>query len=213
MKIVIPLYPRFTALDVVGPYEMLARVPGAEVALAAEEPGPIVADTGSLALLADSAWSEHDGADAVVVPGGPGTAAALTSTLPAWLAAVRPPTTWMTSVCSGSLLLGAAGLLAGQPATSHYRVREMLREFGAVPTEERVVVDERTGTITAAGVSAGLDMGLRLAALLSTPTVAQAIQLWTEYDPQPPYDSGTPHRAPQEVQDLAAVLEAEARES
>jgi transcriptional regulator GlxA family with amidase domain len=205
--VVIPVYDRFTALDVVGPYQMLAFTPGVRVLLAAEEPGLVTDDIGSLSLRAIG-LDEVDRADIVLVPGGPGTLAALDGALPKWLAHVHRDADWTTSVCSGSLILGAAGLLRGLRAATHYRHLDKLPFFGAVPTPERVVEEPDARIITAAGVSSGIDMALRLVELVAGREIAEAVQLWTEYDPQPPFDSGSPQKATIAVQDLAAGYEA-----
>lgn len=208
-QVVITLYDDFTALDVVGPYQMLAFTPGVTVTLAAMEPGPVVDDRRSLVLTA-RALAEVDPPDVVVVPGGPGTVNALGSELPAWLSSVHAHTRWTTSVCSGSLILGAAGLLRGLRATTHYRHLEELPLFGAIATPERVVEQPDSRIITSAGVSSGIDMALRLVELISDRVTAQAVQLWTEYDPQPPYDAGSFAKADPEVRRLAGEYEAAA---
>ncbi|NUP39118.1 MAG: DJ-1/PfpI family protein [Streptomyces sp.] len=190
MQIAALLYEGFTALDVVGPYEVLARIPGAEVVFTAVEAGPVRTDLASLALTADRPLSEVTAPDVLVVPGGPGTEAALGD--PAvldWLRAVDAGTTWTTSVCSGSLLLAAAGLLTGRRATSHWITLEHLPAFGAVPSTERVVFDGKYAT--AAGVSAGIDLALHLVGRIAGDAVAEAIQLVTEYAPEPPYSAGS----------------------
>ncbi len=147
--------------------------------------------------------------DVVVVPGGPGEVAVRAGgTALDWLRAVHPTTAWTTSVCTGSLILAAAGLLDGLRATSHWLAYDQLRALGAVPVAERVVVDGEHRIVTAAGVSAGIDMGLTLAARIAGDAVAQAIQLGIEYDPRPPFDSGSPDRAPAEV---VALLRAGSR--
>lgn len=189
------LYPGFTALDVVGPYEILSRIPGAEVVFTAVEAGPVRTDMASLALTADRPLAEVTAPDLVLVPGGPGTQAALAD--PAvleWLRAVDPGTTWTTSVCSGSLILAAAGLLNGRRATSHWIALDTLPLLGAVPTAERVVFDGKYAT--AAGVSAGIDLALHLAGRLAGDAVAEAIQLVVEYAPEPPYSAGSAATAP-----------------
>jgi len=201
--VAITLYDGFTALDVVGPYQMLAFTPGVEVVLVAEVARPVLDDQASLHLTATS-WRDVDRPDVVVVPGGPGTAAALGSGLPTWVASLHEHTAWTTSVCSGSLILGAAGLLTGLRAATHYRHREKLAWFGALACEDRVVEQPAARIITSAGVSSGIDMALRLVELLTDRRTAQAVQLWTEYDPQPPYDTGSPLRAPADVLALAA---------
>ena len=208
-RVVIPVYDGFTALDVVGPYQMLALTPGVSVVLAAERPGPVVDDQRSLTLIA-SGLDEAGRPDVVVVPGGPGTVTALVGSLSGWLAAVHADTRWTTSVCSGSLILGAAGLLDGLTATTHYRHLDKLPLFGAVASTDRVVEQPAARIITSGGVSSGIDMALRLVELLTDTRTAQAVQLWTEYDPQPPYDAGSPSRASAEVLELAGRWEAEA---
>ncbi|WP_329496157.1 DJ-1/PfpI family protein [Kitasatospora herbaricolor] len=195
MQIAVLLYDRFTALDAVGPYEVLGRIPGAEVVFAAARPGPVRTDQGTLAVTADAALSEVTSPDVLLVPGGPGTADVLAdpATLD-WIRRVDAGTTWTTSVCSGSLLLGAAGLLEGRRATSHWVSLEHLPAFGAVPTAERVVVDGKYAT--AAGVSAGIDLALELTGRIAGDETARAIQLVVEYDPRPPYDAGSVATAP-----------------
>ncbi|MBO1416651.1 DJ-1/PfpI family protein [Streptomyces sp. FH025] len=199
MRIAVLLYPDFTALDAVGPYEVLSRIPGAEVVFTAARRGPVRTDMTSLAITADAALDEVDSADLLLVPGGPGTEAQLGD--PAvleWVRAVNATTTWTTSVCSGSLILGAAGLLKGRRATSHWGVLDGLPRFGAEPTgTERVVMDGKYAT--AAGVSAGIDLALTLTGLIAGDATAQAIQLLIEYDPQPPYASGSIAKASPEV--------------
>ncbi|ANP50765.1 putative intracellular protease/amidase [Streptomyces griseochromogenes] len=195
MHIAMVVYDRFTALDAVGPYEILSRLPDARVDFVAERPGPVRTDTGFLAVTADKALDEVTSPDIVVVAGGPGTAEQLENpALLDWLRAVDARTTWTTSVCSGSLLLAAAGLLKGRRATSHWAALEVLKQFGAEPTGERVVTDGKY--VTAAGVSSGIDMGLTLVGRIAGDEHAQAVQLLTEYDPQPPYDAGSPQKAP-----------------
>ncbi|MET9613070.1 DJ-1/PfpI family protein [Kitasatospora indigofera] len=195
MQIAVLLYDRFTALDAVGPYEVLGRIPGAEVVFAAARPGPVRTDQGTLAVTADAALSEVTSPDVLLVPGGPGTADVLAdpATLD-WIRQVDAGTTWTTSVCSGSLLLGAAGLLLGRRATSHWISLEHLPAFGALPTAERVVVDGKYAT--AAGVSAGIDLALELTGRIAGDQTARAIQLVVEYDPRPPYDAGSVATAP-----------------
>ncbi len=191
----IVLFDRFTALDAVGPYEVLSRVPGAETVFVAERTGPVRNDTGSLALSADRTLADLPAPDVVVVPGGPGQDAQMDNeTLLDWLRAADATSTWTTSVCSGSLLLGAAGLLGGRRATSHWLALDLLKRYGAEPTGERVVTDGKY--VTAAGVSAGIDMGLTLVGRIADDEHAQAVQLLIEYDPRPPYDAGSPEKAP-----------------
>jgi transcriptional regulator GlxA family with amidase domain len=191
------LYPDMTALDAVGPYEVLARLPGADVAWVASTPGPIRTDAG-MVMTADSGLDDVPSPDIIVVPGGPGTLPALQDTAAVdWLRRAHETSTWTTSVCTGSLLLGAAGILDGKRATSHWILRDMLPQFGAEPVAERVVIEGRV--ITAAGVSAGIDMALRLAATEAGEDEARALQLVIEYDPDPPFDSGSLERADDET--------------
>lgn len=199
MQIAILVFDRLTALDAIGPYEVLSRLPGADTVLVGVRPGPVRSDTGSLTLTADAALDEVPRPDVVVVPGGPGQTAHMSdSPILNWLRAISP--TWTTSVCTGSLILAAAGLLSGRRATSHWLAIDQLAAFGAHPTSERVVEDGPY--LTAAGVSAGIDMALTLAARIGGDTVAQAIQLGIEYAPEPPYSAGRPDSAPTHVVDL-----------
>jgi putative intracellular protease/amidase len=201
MKIAIPLYDRFTALDAVGPYEVLRNLPGATVTFVAKETGPVRTDSGALAIVADKAIRDVPSADVLVVPGGPGQSDFMDDDeILSWIRRVDATTQWTTSVCTGSLLLAAAGLLEGKKATSHGLALEQLTAFGVEPTLERVV--EQGKIITAAGVSSGIDMGLRLAAHIAGDDVAQMIQLGIEYDPQPPFNSGSPAKAPAALVDL-----------
>ncbi|MEV6615933.1 DJ-1/PfpI family protein [Streptomyces sp. NPDC051051] len=195
MQIAIVLFDRFTALDAVGPYETLGRLPDAQTVFVAERTGPVRNETGNLALTADRTLAEVPHPDIVVVPGGPGQTPQMDNPLLLdWLRAADATSTWTTSVCTGSLLLAAAGLLEGRRATSHWLALEQLRRYGAEPTGERVVTDGKY--VTAAGVSAGIDMGLTLLGRIAGDEHAQAVQLLTEYDPRPPYDAGSPHKAP-----------------
>jgi transcriptional regulator GlxA family with amidase domain len=201
MQIAFVLYDRFTALDAVGPYESLSRLPDAETVFVAERPGPVRTDTGALGIVADRPLAEVTRPDVVVVPGGPGQQALMEHRpLLDWLRAVDATSTWTTSVCTGSLLLAAAGLLDGRRATGHWLALDRLRRFGVEPVEERVVFDGKY--VTAAGVSAGIDMGLALSGRIAGDEHAQAVQLAQEYDPQPPYDAGSPHKAPAHIVDL-----------
>ncbi|WP_432140620.1 DJ-1/PfpI family protein [Streptomyces sp. bgisy084] len=198
MQLAILLYDHFTTLDAVGPYETLSRLPDTEAVFVGEHTGPYRNDLGSLALVADATLDEVTAPDLLVVPGGPGQLAHMTDgPLHEWIRAVDAHTTWTTSVCTGSLILGAAGLLRGRRATSHWLALDQLPGFGAEPTGERVVFDGKY--VTAAGVSSGIDMGLALAGRIAGDTAAQTIQLGIEYDPQPPYDAGSPDKAPAEV--------------
>ena len=198
MQIVVLLFQRFTALDAVGPYQVLTRLPGAEVIFAAEQPGLIADDDGALQLYAGAALADVPHPDVVVVPGGPGQADQMGARpLHEWLRAADETTAWTTSVCTGSLILAGAGLLAGRRATSHWLALGELARYGATPVAERVVFDGKY--VTAAGVSSGIDMALALAGRIAGDRTAQAIQLGIEYDPQPPYDAGSPDRAPAEI--------------
>jgi transcriptional regulator GlxA family with amidase domain len=202
MIVAVLMYDRFTALDAVGPYEVLCRVPDADVRFVAARPGPVRNDNGSLTLLVEHGLDDVPRPDIVVVPGGPGEVAVRAGEAIDWLRGVHATTTWTTSVCTGSLILGAAGLLRGLRATTHWLAVDALRDLGATPVDERVVIEQEHRIITAAGVSSGIDMGLTLAARLAGDIVAQAIQLGIEYDPQPPFDSGSPAKAPAGVVEL-----------
>jgi transcriptional regulator GlxA family with amidase domain len=198
VQIAILLYDRFTALDAIGPYEVLARLPGATVVFAAERPGPVRADTGMLGLMADAALADVPHPDIVLVPGGPGQEEQMSEgAVLEWLRAADDASSWTASVCTGSLILAAAGLLAGRRATSHWLALDQLAEFGVTPVSQRVVIDGKF--ITAAGVSAGIDMALALAGRIGGKELAQAIQLGIEYDPQPPYSAGSPGKAPRDL--------------
>jgi putative intracellular protease/amidase len=195
MDIAILLFDRFTALDAVGPYEVLSRLPGARVVFTAEQAGPVTADSGVLQLIAGATLAQLPQPDIVLVPGGPGqTAQMADGPVHEWLRSADQASTWTTSVCTGSLILAAAGLLRGRDATSHWLALDQLRELGATPVQQRVVFAGKY--VTAAGVSAGIDMALALAGQLAGSETAQAIQLGIEYDPQPPYDAGSPGKAP-----------------
>jgi putative intracellular protease/amidase len=198
VRIAIPIFGGLTALDAVGPYEVLARLPGATVHFVALEPGPKRTENGMLALTADLALEKLPDPEVLVVPGGFGTRALMgDERLLAWLRAAHERSQWTTSVCTGSLLLAAAGILRGLEATTHWLELETLRAYGAVPVDRRVV--EQGKVIAAAGVSSGIDMALMLAARIAGEQQAQAIQLGIEYDPQPPFDSGSPAKAAPEV--------------
>lgn len=200
MQIAAVLFPRLTALDIVGPYEVLQRLPGASVIFVGHEIGTVRTENGFLGLSVDAVFEEVMAPDVVVVPGGYGSRALMDDErILDWLRAVHPTTTYTTSVCTGSLVLGAAGLLQGLTTTTHWSVLNDLEALGATPTSQRVVehLDERI--ITAAGVSSGIDMALRLSELLVDDVAAQAMQLMVEYDPQPPFDCGSMDKASPEV--------------
>jgi putative intracellular protease/amidase len=202
-EIAFVLYPEMTALDIVGPYDVLARLPGAQARFVAANPGPIVTDVG-LTLTADTRLDEVPAPDIVVVPGGPGTIAALQDqVLIDWLTRAHETSRWTTSVCTGSLLLAAAGILAGKRATTHWITRDMLAQLGAEPVSDRVVIEGKV--VTGAGVSAGIDMALTLAALEAGEDEARAIQLTIEYDPQPPFDSGAVELAGEQLRERATA--------
>jgi putative intracellular protease/amidase len=201
MEIAIPLFDRFTALDAVGPYEVLSRLPQARVEFVAKEAGPVRTDNGMLLLCPERALDEVQHPDVVLVPGGPGTRPLVEDeAMLGWIRTAHESSQWTTSVCTGSLLLAAAGILEGLEATTYWSELETLARYGARPTERRVV--EQGKVITAAGVSSGIDMALVLAARIAGDEVAQAIQLGIEYDPQPPFDSGSVAKAPKPVVDL-----------
>ncbi|MFD9819226.1 DJ-1/PfpI family protein [Streptomyces violascens] len=200
MQIAVALYPGFTALDAIGPYETLGPLPGAETVFVAEQAGPVRNDRGNLALVAEKSFAEVTRPDIVIVPGAPPVAVEPHlggGPLLDWLRTADVATTWTTSVCTGSLLLGAAGLLTGRRATSHWLSLDHLATFGVTPTGDRVVFDHKY--VTAAGVSSGIDMGLTLAGMIAGDRHAQAVQLLIEYDPQPPYDAGSPDKAPADL--------------
>jgi putative intracellular protease/amidase len=211
MQIVIPLFDRFTALDAVGPYEVLSRIPDSRTTFVGTQAGPYTTDNGMLTIVAEASIDDFPDPEILVVPGGWGTRDAMSDErLLDWIRKVHETSQWTTSVCTGSLLLGAAGVLDGLDATSHWLELDTLAELGAHPTERRVV--EQGKVITAAGVSSGIDMGLVLLAKIAGDEFAQTIQLLIEYDPQPPFDSGSTSKAPpeivQRIRDLAAARQA-----
>lgn len=201
MEIALLLYDGLAPLDAVGPYEVMRNVPGWEVRTVAKEKGEVRSEDGTLALLADHALSEVSTPEIVLVPGGIGNRRLLgDEELLDWLREVDQGTKWTTSVCTGSLLLGAAGLLDGRRATTNWLVLDALADFGAEPVGGRFVEDGKV--ITAAGVTAGIDMALHLVSREVGPEMAQAVQLGIEYDPDPPFDSGSPEKAPAEIVEL-----------
>jgi putative intracellular protease/amidase len=207
MQVAIPLFPRFTALDAVGPYEVLQRIPDISVVFVGHQRGEVRSDDGMLGLLCDARLDEVTRPDVVVVPGGIGTRTLLDDAeLLDWLRSVHTQTRFTTSVCTGSLLLAAAGLLDGLTATTHWGAVEMLEHLGARYVEQRVVEHLPQRIITSAGVSSGIDMALRLVELLVDAEAAQAAQLMIEYDPQPPFDSGSLAKAGEAVRSRAAQL-------
>ena len=200
MDIAIPLFDGITALDAIGPYEVLSRLPGARVRFVADTPGPKRTDNKQLTLIADEALSAVPHPEIVMVPGGFGTRRLMTpNPLLDWIRTAHETSQWTTSVCTGSLLLGAAGLLKGLEATTHWAAMEDLAALGAQPTLQRVVVQGKI--VTAAGVSSGIDMALTLAARIAGDDYAQTIQLGIEYDPEPPFSAGSPKKAPAHIVD------------
>jgi transcriptional regulator GlxA family with amidase domain len=202
MEIAVPLFDRFTALDAVGPYEVLSRLPDAQLKFVASEPGPKRTENRMLTITADAHLADVPEPDVVLVPGGFGTRALMDDeeTL-GWIRRAHEHSQWTTSVCTGSLLLAAAGVLKGLEATTHWLELQTLARFGALPVERRVV--EQGKVITAAGVSSGIDMALTLAARIADDDVAQAIQLSIEYAPEPPFDAGSTGSAPDRIVELA----------
>jgi transcriptional regulator GlxA family with amidase domain len=198
MRIAIPLYEDFTALDAIGPFEVLSRMRDAEVTFVGARTGPVRTENGRAAFYVDAELEELAEPEIVCVPGGFGSRALLDDErLLGWIRHAHEHSEWTTSVCTGSLLLAAAGVLDGVPATTHWLAMDLLEKLGARPVEERVV--EEGKVMTAAGVSAGIDMALTLVERIAGERAAQAVQLSIEYDPQPPFDSGSPRTAPAEL--------------
>lgn len=205
MQIAIPIFPGLTALDAIGPYEVLQRIPGFDVVFIGHALGEVRTENSMLGLTVDATFADVTHPDVIVYPGGIGTRALLQDVRALdWLRAAHSTSTFTTSVCAGSLMLAAAGLLDGLTATSHYSVLSVLDSLGAISTPQRVVEHLPERIITAAGVSSGIDMALRLAALLADDTAAMAAQLMIEYDPRPPFDSGSLAKSSQAVVDRAA---------
>ncbi len=208
MRIAILIFDKLTALDAIGPYEVLSRVPGAELTFVAEETGPKRTDTGRLGITADATIDELTDPDIFLIPGGEGNRPLLENErVLDWVRAAHETSKWTTSVCTGSLVLAAAGILDGLEATSHWAYLDRLAEGGATPVKQRFVEDGKV--VTAAGVSAGIDMALHLVARETHEDVARAIQLGIEYDPDPPFDSGTPEKAGAELTELVRSVEAQ----
>lgn len=194
--VAIALFPRLTALDAIGPYEILQRLPDTDVVFVGHERGTVRSENGYLGLVVDAAFAEVPRPDIVVVPGGIGSRALLRDDLVLdWVRTAHATSRFTTSVCTGSLVLAAAGLLEGRTAATHWACHDELRALGAAPVPDRVVEHLEARLVTAAGVSSGIDMALRLAALLVDDVAAQAMQLMTEYDPQPPFDCGAHAKA------------------
>jgi transcriptional regulator GlxA family with amidase domain len=202
VEVAIPIFDEFTALDAVGPYEVLSRLPGATVTFVAIEPGPKRTETGMLALIADRALADLPHPDVVVVPGGFGTRALLgEERILGWLREAHDHSSWTASVCTGSLLLAAAGILDGLEATTHWLAMDELAAVqGVTPVSRRIV--EQGKVLTAAGVSAGIDMALLLASRIAGEELARGIQLGIEYDPAPPFPGGSLETSPPEIVEL-----------
>lgn len=195
MQIAVFLYPGVTGLDAVGPYEVLSRIPDVDLVFVGERLGEVRSDTGMLGLTVDRTLDQVPRPDVLLVPGGTGLGELLEAeSLHAWLHEVDAHSTWTTSVCTGALLLAAAGILTGRKATTHWLAMEELAKRGVTPVRERFVQDGKY--MTSAGVSAGIDMSLALVELISGPLMPKLIQLATEYDPRPPFDAGSPQTAP-----------------
>lgn len=209
-QVAIFLYQGVTALDAVGPSEVLSRVPNTELRFVGKEIGPITTESGALLLAATHTLAETMTPDLVLVPGATTTPGQmLDDEVLAWLRKVHETTTWTTSVCTGSLILAAAGILKGLPATTHWIKMSTLKSMGSKPQPNDRIV--RSGkVVTAAGVSAGIDLGLWLAGEIAGREQAEVIQLFIEYDPQPPFSSGNVTRASKETQQLAKRMMDEA---
>jgi transcriptional regulator GlxA family with amidase domain len=207
MQIAIALYPGFTALDAIGPYQVFSVAPGTSVVLCAATPGRLSDDNGLLQLDVEHGLTDVPRPDVLVVPGGPGSAVAAAEDGPLvdWVRSAHEHTTFTTSVCTGAQVLGAAGLLRGLTATTHWCYADRLADYGATATEQRVVFEDEARVVTAAGVSSGIDMALAVLGRLAGDEMAQAVQLGIEYDPQPPYDAGSPTKAPGPIRDLVAA--------
>lgn len=204
VEIAVVLFEEVTALDAIGPYEVLQRLPGAQVRFVGHRKGEIRTDNRFLGLTVDYTFDEVSHPDILLVPGGIGTRALVhDDVILHWLRNAHETSQFTTSVCTGSLILAAAGLLKGRRATTHFSARPLLLKYGATPSEERVVQEGRI--ITAAGVSSGIDMALHLAERLTDATTSKALQLMIEYDPQPPHDAGALHKVDASV--LARVQE------
>jgi putative intracellular protease/amidase len=206
LLVAVPLFPRVTALDAIGPYEVLQRLPSADVVFVGQRRGEVRTENGMLGLTVDATFDELAEPDVVVFPGGAGTRALVgDERVLEWVRRAHAKSRLTTSVCTGSLVLAAAGLLTGLTATTHWSCYGALERLGAVPTPRRVVEHLDRRIITAAGVSSGIDMALRAVELLIDRTAAEAAQLMIEYDPEPPFDCGSPSRSTLAV--LARVVE------
>jgi len=204
MLVAIPLFERFTALDAIGPYEVLQRIPSIDVVFVGHQRGEVRSDNGMLGMTVDKSFAELTHPDVVVFPGGIGTRVLINDTeVLGWVREAHEHSVFTTSVCTGGLVLAAAGLLTGLTSTTHWRVQELFNSLGAQYVPQRVVEHLPLRIITAAGVSSGIDMALRLVELLVGREAAEASQLMIEYDPQPPFDSGDLAKASDAIKELA----------
>jgi transcriptional regulator GlxA family with amidase domain len=207
METAVLIFDDVTALDVVGPMEILSKLPGMTVKYVAAQPGVKKCD-GGLGIVADFSLEDVPRPDVVLIPGGKGIKSLLGDTkVIGWVRSAHENSKWTASVCTGAIVLGAAGILKGLRATTHWLAIEQLGKFGAIACGERVVIDGKI--ISSAGVSAGIDMALTLAERIAGPNVAMAIQLAIEYDPSPPFDAGSPHKAPPEIVEMVRRKAAE----
>lgn len=215
IQIAILLYEGMTALDVVGPYQVLVNLPGAEVKLVAQQVGPVTSDTG-MCIVADSTFADVPKPDIILIPGGFRSDCINDKQAPdtmRWIRTAHETTTWTTSVCTGGLILAGAGILKGLPATTHWVRLQDLACHGAIPVSDRVVTVPDDKIITGGGVSAGIDTALHLAALVAGKDVAKAIQLCIQYDPDPPFHAGSPAKATPRIIVDAEKIFAERQES
>ncbi|MCM6778887.1 DJ-1/PfpI family protein [Nocardia sp. CDC159] len=206
MIIAIGLYSGFTTLDAIGPYQVFSTVPGAEVVLCAAETGTLDDDHNLMHLRVDATFADVPRPDILLIPGGPASLALARDSAPIvdWVRNAHPHTRWTASVCTGALILGAAGLLDNRPAATHWHFYDELAKYGAQRTEERIVIGDRIAT--GAGSSAGIDLALTLVAEFAGPELAQGIQLALEYDPEPPFDSGSPSKAAKPIVDTVSFM-------
>ncbi len=190
--VAVPLFDRMTALDAVGPYEVLQRIPEVDVVFVGHASGEVRTDNGMLGLVRDAVFEDVPAPDVVVFPGGFGTRVLEhDERVLEWVRRAHRTTRFTTSVCTGSLVLAAAGLLTGRTAATHWAAHAELERYGATAVPDRVVEHLDDRLVTAAGVSSGIDMALRLVELLVDRTAAEAAQLMIEYDPRPPVDAGS----------------------
>ena len=200
MEIAVLIFDNINALDVAGPCEVLSKIPETVVKFVSKETGPKLTDIG-IKFTADYILEQIEGPEIILIPGGAGIELVVEdNNVLKWINQRHKTSTWTVSVCTGALLLGKAGILEGLDATTHWMRLPSLKEFGAKPQKKRVVIDGKV--ITSAGVSAGIDMALSLTELIAGETTAKAIQLALEYDPAPPFDAGSPDKAPKEILEL-----------